>query len=70
MTDELKPLLSCPFCGSSDDNLAIMFTGYQDSPDITIDYYVHCFGCGAESGKNYNAKYAIKAWNRRREDAE
>jgi hypothetical protein len=62
MSEELKP---CPHCGASGGDLAIRFTGYVEAPDITIDYFVHCFNCGAETGMSMNAKYAVKAWNRR-----
>lgn len=49
MTEALKP---CPFCG-------------EQQPPHDDTSWVHCLGCGAESGWRPTGDEAIAAWNAR-----
>lgn len=69
MTDELKPLLSCPFCGGKSK----LIESHRFGPEDTTPHYwkVSCniIGC---NGAAVNIWYpspeaAITAWNRRTE---
>lgn len=54
-----EPILSCPFCGSTDCN--DRETDYQDS------YYwqVECYNCGCRSAEGGDKLKARKSWNHR-----
>lgn len=60
MIDKLKP---CPFCGSSNIKLV-------DSPlGIIGAYYCVCNRCNINTAVYTSKEKAIKAWNRRAENA-
>lgn len=58
--DELKP---CPFCGASEPDI-------ETEEKFGIIYRkVVCWACGSSSNGYLDEKRAIKAWDRRADDA-
>ena len=71
MQTELKP---CPFCGNSETPMVVRDL-LPDNDDITFRWRVICSmfngdGCGAQTSVRISREKAIKAWNRRANDAE
>lgn len=72
MTDELKPLLSCPFCGGKSK----LIESHRFGPEDTTPHYwkVSCnvIGCNGAAVNIWHPspEQAITAWNRRYEPKE
>ena len=66
MKTKLKP---CPFCGSDDLDLMETDSGVGG---LSGEYYVTCWSCCAEGGKEDTKKKAKMVWNLRhnRKEAE
>lgn len=60
----LKP---CPFCGSDDLDLMETCSGIGG---LSGEYYVTCWSCYAEGGKEKTRKKAKQGWNRRSDNKE
>jgi Lar family restriction alleviation protein len=71
MSDDLKELKPCPFCGSEDVKLAAhpgAGIGYLHHSDTV--YSIDCLGCTASFASRYKRELLVEQWNRRAPSAE